>query len=255
MLVHLRRKLWSLFTKAQVKLKSATHNLIKRPVWKKVTAVLSVSPHINQAVPLLKLLGGHKDREIKKNLKKQYRAENKEPWCNCCHSRNISESIKRSLRSLLCLSLSVGVYSLHLSAVTQQEQSIWVLHVSQCLFVCVGGCMWLTPRGYKYSYTKQGWKEAAVWYFLILTRALPRWNCFWCAFEALPSSKSLVHEVSVVFYLISFPTWRQAEERGGFCAFVFREIGLPLPIIVNIIPADMAGSCCGVRPGCLGYIC
>lgn len=195
------------------------------------------------------MLGGCKDRGIK--IYRNSSVENEEPGCNCCHSGNISESIKCSLRSLLCLSLSVGVYSLHLSAVTQQEQSIWVLHVSQCLFVGV----WLTPWGYKYSYTKQGWKEAAVWYFLILTSTLPRWNCFWCAFEALPSSKSLVHEVSVVFYLISFPTWRQAEERGGFCAFVFREIGLPLPIIVNIIPTDMAGSCRGVGPGCLGYIC
>lgn len=128
---------------------------------------------------------------------------------------NISESIKRSQRSLLCLLLSVGVYTHSISTLSHNKKSLFgsCMLASVCLSVCACGCMWLTPRGYKYSYTKQGWKEAGVWYFLILTSALPRWNCFWCAFEALPSSKSLVHEVSVVFYLISLPTWRRAEER------------------------------------------
>lgn len=161
-----------------------SHDLIKRPGWKKVKLLCEKTVWKRKNLAEFPII-----------------------------QENISESIKCSQRSLLFLLLSVGVYTHSISTLPHNKNSLFgsCMLVSFCLCAC--GCMWLTTWGYKYSYTKQGWKEAGVWYFLILTSALPRWNCFWCAFEALPSSKCLVHEVSVVFYLISLPTWRQAGER------------------------------------------
>lgn len=46
------------------------------------------------------------------------------------------------------------------------------------------------------------------------------------------------HGVGVVFHLISFQTWRRGGAEGGGVAGVLAEIGLPLPIIANISPAD-----------------
>lgn len=47
-----------------------------------------------------------------------------------------------------------------------------------------------------------------------------------------------VHEVSVASHLISFQTWSRGGTEGGCAAGVLAEIGLPLPIIVNINPPD-----------------
>lgn len=85
------------------------------------------------------------------------------------------------------------------------------------------------------------------WYFMILTSALARWDCVWCSSVPRlclpPTLWRPLHEVCVVFNLVSFQMWRveggARGQRGGCCVpGMLDEIGLPLPIIVNIIPPD-----------------
>lgn len=65
-------------------------------------------------------------------------------------------------------------------------------------------------------------------YFWVLKSNLPGWNSI-CSPLLWHTS---VHEVGVVSNLISFSTWSR-----GVAAWL-PEIGLPLPIIVNIIPPE-----------------
>lgn len=174
--------------------------------------------------------------------------QKKQPWSTCCmfgqvnrcqftfftclwmqghainrkrkhrHRENMSGVSHHSLRTLQCASVCVCARQMK-TVRWYKEVYSGLLYMCVCVlplvwkWVCM--CEW-HPKGRKYSHTEnkeetRKRQRSKVWYFLILTSALPRWNCVWCSSVArlCLSPRRPVHEVSVVFNLISFQMWRR----------------------------------------------